>query len=63
MDIEGIEGWEEEDVEIKVSCKRDTTELQKKIKNEKVILINCPFCRYGIEKESAFFLKETENFL
>ena len=61
MDIEGIEGWEEEDVEIKVSCKHDTTELQKKIKNEKVILINCPFCRYGIEKESAFFLKICEE--
>ena len=58
MDIEGIEGWEEEDVEIKVSCKLDKTELQKKIKNEKVILIKCPYCRYGIEKESDFFLKK-----
>ena len=54
--IEEIEKWEEKDVEIKVSCKLDTTELQK-IKKEKVILINCPFCKYGIEKESAFFLK------
>ena len=58
MKIKEIEKWEEKDVEIEVSCELGTTELQKKIKNEKIIRIECPFCRYGIEKESAFFLKK-----
>ena len=61
MEIKEIEKWEEKDVEIEVSCRLDTTELQKKIKKGKVILINCPFCKYGIEKASAFFLKICEE--
>lgn len=58
MEIEEIEKWEEKDVEIEVSCRLDTTELQKKIKNEKVISIKCPFCLKEIEGESDFFLKK-----
>ena len=58
MKIEEIEKWEEKDFKIEVSCELDTTELQKKIKNEKVIRIECPFCRKKIENKSDFFLKK-----
>ena len=58
MKIEEIDTWEEKDVEIEVSCELDTTELQKKIKNEKVISFKCPFCLKKIEGESDFFLKK-----
>ena len=61
MKIKEIEEWEEKDVEIKLSGRLDTTELQKKIKKEKVIRITCPYCRREIEKESAFFLKICEG--
>ena len=61
MKIKEIDEWEEKDVDIEVSCRLDTTELQKKIKKEKVIRITCPYCRRVIEKESAFFLKICEE--
>ena len=57
MKIKEIEEWEK-DVEINLSVNLDTTELQEKIKNEKVISIICPFCLNEIEGESAFFLKK-----
>lgn len=56
--IEEIEKWEEKDIKIEVSGSLDTTELQKKIKNEEVIRIECPFCKREIKKESTFFLKK-----
>ena len=57
MDIKEIEEWKEKDVDIEVSCRLDTTELQKK----EFISIKCPYCRRVIEKESAFFLKICEE--
>ena len=58
ISIEEIKKWEEKDVEINLSVELDTTELQKKIKNEKVISFKCPFCLKKIEGESDFFLKK-----
>ena len=58
ISIEEIKKWEEKDVEINLSVELDTTELQKKIKNEKVISIKCPYCQVNIKEESDFFLKK-----